>query len=204
MEPTPKSTAPAADADPLHGAERLPPLPPQAQDEAQRAAAALVEAGPRKALFGPFIALLRRPELLTPVQTLGAVLRFEGVLPRRLTEFATLCIARRWRQRFEWSAHVPLALAAGCERATLEALRAGRRPGSMTAEEALVHDFVAELHERQGVADARYAAACAAFGEAGVVELVTLCGYYTLLAMVLNVARTATAPASDPLATLPD
>ena len=106
----------------------MPPIPLDTMDPAQRAAAEELIAGPRKAVRGPFIPLMRSPELLTRIQKVGEVLRFHSVLPGRLTELATLVVARTWTQQFEWTVHVPLALQAGVAPETVEALRHGRRP----------------------------------------------------------------------------
>lgn len=184
--------------------DRLPPLPAAQLDDAQRAAAAELIAGPRKAVKGPFIALLRAPAVLERVQKLGEVLRFRTSLPPRLSEFATLVVARQWTQQFEWAVHVPLALQAGVQPATLEALAQGRRPPAMADDEARVHDFVTELTRQHGVSDATYAAACEALGETGVVELTALAGYFAMVSMVLNVAGTPAEPGSvAPLPALP-
>jgi len=176
--------------------DRLPPLPPDRLDAAQQAAAAELIAGPRKAVKGPFIPLLRSPELLARVQKLGEHLRFHTALSPRASEFATLLVARAWTQPFEWGVHVPLALRAGTAEATIAAVREGRRPGGMSDEEACVHDFTAELLQHRGVSDATYAAALARFGERGVVELTSLVGYFVMVSMVLNVARTPAEPAA--------
>ncbi|HEX6364007.1 MAG TPA: carboxymuconolactone decarboxylase family protein [Albitalea sp.] len=177
--------------------DRLPPLPAERMDDAQRAAAAELIAGPRKAVKGPFIPLLRSPELLTRVQKLGEHLRFHTALSPRASEFATLLVARAWTQPFEWAVHVPLARRAGTSEATIEAVRDGRRPGDMDDEEACVHDFTHELLQHHGVSDATYRAALARFGERGVVELTSLVGYFAMVSMVLNVARTPAEPAED-------
>jgi 4-carboxymuconolactone decarboxylase len=171
-------------------AERMPPLPPETLDPAQRAAADELIAGPRKAVRGPFIPLMRSPELLTRVQKVGETLRFHSVLPARLTELATLVVARVWTQQFEWCVHAPLAVAAGVAPETVEALRHGRRPPTLPDDERRVVDLVHELLAHHGLSDATYEDAVAALGERGVVELVGLIGYFTMLSMVLNVART--------------
>ena len=89
-----------------------------------------------------------------------------------------------------------LSAPAGTDPATIAALRDGGRPETMSAEEALVFDFLTELEADRGVSDARYAAAVAALGEHGVLDLLGLVGYFTTISMVLNVARTpADAPA---------
>lgn len=170
--------------------ERMPPLPPETMDDAQRAAADALIAGPRKAVKGPFIALLRSPQLLAPLQRAGDYLRFDSALSRRASEFATLVVARQWAQQFEWRIHVPLARKAGTSDATIDALAGGQRPPAMSAEEALVYDLVHELAVHRGVSDATYAACVERFGERGVIDLVGVVGYFTLMSMVLNVART--------------
>ena len=176
--------------------DRMPPIPRERMTEAQRAAADELIAGPRKGVKGPFVPLLRSPELMARLQKVGEYLRFGSALPPRLSEFATLLVARQWTQAFEWGVHVPLAIAAGTDPQTIDALREGRRPQTMSAEEALVFDFVAELDAARGVSDERYAAAVAALGEHGVLDLLGLVGYFTTISMVLNVARTpADAPA---------
>ena len=133
--------------------DRMPPIPREQMTETQRAAADELIAGPRKGVKGPFIPLLRSPELMARLQKVGAYLRFESALPPRLSEFATLVVARAWTQQFEWAMHVPLAIAAGTLPATIDALRAGIRPATMSDDEALLHDFITELVERKGVSD---------------------------------------------------
>ena len=59
----------------------------------------------------------------------------------------------------------------------------------MAEVEAILHDFCVELLQNKAVSDGTYARALAKFGEAGVVEAASLEGYYTVLAMVMNVAR---------------
>jgi 4-carboxymuconolactone decarboxylase len=173
----------------LH-ADRMPPLAPGQMNEAQHAAAAELIAGPRKGVRGPFIPLLRSPVLLARLQKVGEYLRFDSVLEPRLSEFATLIVARHMTQQFEWFMHVPLALKAGVTQATIDAVREGARPLAMSEDEALVHDLALELLQRHGVADATYARAVTRFGEQGVVDLVGLLGYFALVSMVLNVAHT--------------
>lgn len=185
--------------------DRLPPLPYAQLDDAQRAAADALIAGPRKAVKGPFIPLLRSPVLLDRVQRVGEYLRFDSALPRRLNEFATLMVARATTQQFEWAVHAAGAAQAGTSAATIAALREGRRPTDMSEDEALVHDFCSELLAHHGVSDATYAAALARLGERGVVDLTALAGYFLMVSWVLNVAHTPAEPDSgiDPLPPLP-
>jgi 4-carboxymuconolactone decarboxylase len=184
--------------------DRMPPIALERMDDAQRAAADELIAGPRKGVKGPFIPLLRSPQLLARLQKVGDYLRFESALSRRVNEFATLVVSRAWTQQFEWAVHVPLAIAAGTAPQTIEALREGRRPTGMSREEELAYDFTAELLWNRGVSEAAYAGCVDAFGEHGVVDLVGLVGYFTTMSMLLNVAHTPAEPGLvDPLPALP-
>lgn len=177
-----------------HPTDRMPPIPRDRMDEAQRAAADELIAGPRKGVKGPFIPLLRSPPLMARLQKVGEYLRFESPLSRRVNEFVTLVVARAWTQQFEWFTHAPLALQAGTSAETLEALREGRRPPGMSSEEELAYDFTTELLQHHGVSDGTYRAAAEALGERGVVDLVALVGYFATVSMVLNVAHTPPEP----------
>ena len=179
--------------------DRLPPIPDDALTPVQRAAAQELASGPRGKLAGPFAPLLRSPELMARVQKVGEYLRFESALSDRIKELAILVVARHWDQPYEWSFHVPLALKAGVARETAEAIAEGRRPDALSADEAGAHDLLAELLATGQVGDDAYAAALTAFGEAGVIDLIAFGGYYGLLAMVMNAARTPAPDAEIPL-----
>jgi 4-carboxymuconolactone decarboxylase len=170
--------------------DRFPPIPESQMTERQRAAVAAFRAARHAELSGPFVPLVRSPALLDRTRALGEYLRFESPLPARLRELAILLTARRWSQNYEWDHHAPLALEAGLRPETMAAIQADERPEEMTDEEAVVYAFCDELHRLQTVSDPTYARALALFGEEGLVDLVGMNGYYTLLAMVLNVART--------------
>jgi 4-carboxymuconolactone decarboxylase len=144
-------------------------------------------AGPRGGVRGPFNALLRSPVLIDRVQKLGEFLRFESSLPARLNEFAILITARHWNAQYEWFAHYPHALKGGLKPGVAADLAQGKRPANMQDDETIVYDFCKELHENKSVSDATYAVALKKFGERGVVDLIGVSGYYTLVSMVLNV-----------------
>lgn len=185
--------------------ERLPMPALDTLDEAQRAAAEALIAGPRKGVKGPFIPLLRSPKLLDGLARTGETLRFGSVLPQRVNEFVTLIVARHTANQFEWAIHHPLALAAGTARETLDDLAVGRWPCAMSAEESAAWDFTREVLDHHGVCDATYADAVGRWGEQGVVELTALIGYFVCVCWVMNVARTPapSAPEGGPLKPLP-
>ena len=182
--------------------DRLRPIPPDQMTDAQRSAAEAVINGPRGALYGPFVPLLRSPELLENAQRMGEYLRYRSAIGVRLSELAILVTARQWNQGVEWAIHAPIAAQVGVPQGVINAIARRERPEHMLVDEAVVHDFCIELHQNKAVSDRTYADALALFGEQGVVDLMGLNGYYTFLAMVMNTARTEV-PASS-AAPLPD
>ncbi len=183
--------------------DRMPPLDSAAMTGAQRNAAEALAAGPRGGIKGPFIPLLRSPELMDALQKVGEYLRFRTSLEPRIREFLMLIVSRHWTQQFEWSVHVPLALRAGIKEETLLGLAAARRPPAMAADEATAYDFCDELLRTHGVSDATYRSAVDVFGEAGVMDAVGLIGYFTTMSMVLNVAHTPAPPGESAIQLAP-
>ncbi|MEO8922762.1 MAG: carboxymuconolactone decarboxylase family protein [Caldimonas sp.] len=181
--------------------DRLPPIAAPQWSDAQRRGAEEIIGGPRGALVAPFVPLLRSPELMTHAQRMGEYLRYRSAIGQRLSELAILVTARHWSQPVEWAMHAPIALREGIAASIVDAIANGQRPTAMSADEAAVHDFCVELHRDKTVSDATWADAVARFGETGVVDLIGINGYYALLSMVMNAARTP-APAST-VAALP-
>jgi 4-carboxymuconolactone decarboxylase len=171
-------------------AERLPIPARDSMSEAQRRAADAIIAGPRKAIFGPFVPLLQRPALMEAIGKTGEVLRFQGCLSDEVREFAICMVARETSNQFEWQMHAPLAIKAGVAQAAIDALHAGRRARGLTAELEATVDFVNELMLRHGVSDATYAEVVHLLGEPGAIELAALVGYFSTVCWVMNVART--------------
>ena len=169
--------------------DRMPPIPAGKMTEAQKKAAAEFEAA-RGTLTGPWAVILRSPEMVNRARGLSDYLRFNSSLPPRLSEFVILIAAREWTQQYEWNAHHSLAMKGGLSLEIAKAVAEGRRPEKMADDEAALYDFCIELHHNRGVSDATYARALATFGEQGLVDAVGLSGWYTLVAMVLNTART--------------
>ena len=171
--------------------ERMPRIPPANLNAAQKKVAADISAGPRKDVRGPFVPMMRSPGLTGPTQALGAYIRWGVKVPFRLAEFAGLMAARDWSCQYEWAVHVPHALRGGLTQDTIDALAECRRPDKMKKDEAIVYDFVNELLRNRSVSDTTYARAIKQFGEESVVDLVGVVGYYVMIAMLMNVARTA-------------
>ena len=170
--------------------ERLPPFANGELNE-QQAQAATDFAAARGELTGPWIALLRSPVLMTRTRELGDYLDFESVVPGYLREFAVLLTAREWGQAYEWNDHYPLAIEQGFSAEMAKAVAEGRRPEGMVDEEEILYDFCMELQRNHSVSDATYERAVSRFSEQGVVEIVSLMGYYTMMSMISNASRVA-------------
>ncbi|MFO1070036.1 MAG: carboxymuconolactone decarboxylase family protein [Geminicoccaceae bacterium] len=180
--------------------ERFAPLAEATMTPEQQRVAAKISAGPRGTWrIGPFNALLRSPEIADRIQQVGAYVRFESSIEPRLTELAILLCARRWTAQFEWYAHRKLAIEAGLRPAIADAIAEGRRPADLFEDEAIIHDFAAQLLQAGQVDDAAFAAVCERFGEPGVIDLIATLGYYTTISFVLNVGRVSIPADARPL-----
>jgi 4-carboxymuconolactone decarboxylase len=178
-------------------ADRMPPIPAAQMTPDQKAAVDEIASGPRGALIGPFIPSLRSPEFMRRLQRLGEYLRYDNALGHRLTEFTILLVAGAWRQDFEWYVHAPQATKAGIDADVISEIAAGRRPVRLSEDEAIVYDVFEQIERTKAVDDALYARAVGAFGEQKVIDLVGTIGYYSTLAMLMNVAGTP-APQEGP------
>jgi 4-carboxymuconolactone decarboxylase len=131
--------------------DRLGPIPFAAMSAAQQVAAQVVIDGPRGGLYGPFVPLIRSPELMSAAQQMGEYLRYRSAIGTRLTGGDS-------------GDGAPLEPAGGvgdprADRARLRhrgggvaAIAARQRPaaGVLLADEALVYDFCVQLHQQRG------------------------------------------------------
>ncbi len=138
-------------------------------------------------LVGPFNAWLHVPKIGRRLTSLGAHLRFKTSIDRRLGEVAICTVGAHWHAEFEFFAHAPMALEHGVDPSVVEALRAGEVPSFDRDDEQIVYEVARQLLNDRRVNDATYASAESLLGEAGMVELVALIGYYCLISMMLNV-----------------
>ena len=128
---------------------------------------------------------------------LGAALRFETSIERRLLELAIIVVAAHWKAEFEWWAHARMAREHGVADEIVEAIRSGEPPAFTAEDEALVYDFARQLVVGGRVDDPTYASAVELLGHRGAVELVSLCGYYTLVSFTLNAFDVPLPPAAE-------
>jgi 4-carboxymuconolactone decarboxylase len=137
-------------------------------------------------LSGPFNAFVHAPDVGRELTALGATLRFGTSIDRRLTEVAIITTGARWQAEFEWWAHARMAREHGVPDAVVRAIGRGEDPRFEAADEQVVYAVASQLAKTGRVDDHAYRAARDLLGDVGIVELVTLCGYYTLISYLLN------------------
>ena len=141
---------------------------------------------PDGALTGPFNAFVHAPDVGRHLAALGAALRFGTSIERRLTEVAIITVGSRWKAEFEWWAHARMAREHGVPAAVVDAIGRGEDPPFAAADERVIYALARQLALTGQVSEENYAAARGLLGDTGLVELVSLCGYYTLISYLLN------------------
>jgi 4-carboxymuconolactone decarboxylase len=143
-------------------------------------------AGKRGAPPAPMMAWLNSPEMARHATRLGGVLRFDTIFPAKLSEIAILVTARHWTSHYEWFAHKRLALKGGMEAKIIEDIRDRRTPHFDDPKAKMIYDVARSLHEAHGLSKALYEEAVSVLTLRGLVEIIGLCGYYTMVSMTLN------------------
>ena len=177
---------------------RFAPLTYAEMTPAQKTMVDHLLAGERGNLGGPFNVLLRSPEMGDLAQQFGGSMRFHAALPKPALETVILVTARFWGAQFEWSAHKRAALQAGVSPQVVDAIAIGKRPQSMTPDVETAYNFIAELLKTRQVSDVNFQAAKEHFGEKGVVDIIGLSGWYSMVSMALNVDRYPLANGAKP------
>jgi 4-carboxymuconolactone decarboxylase len=137
-------------------------------------------------LAGPFNAFVHAPEVGARLAELGATLRFETSIDRRLIELAIITVGAYWKAEFEWWAHARMARQHGVPDAVVDAIGNGEEPELESEDDRAVYQLARQLVRKGRLDAATYGAAQKRLGDRGVVELVSLCGYYTLVSYTLN------------------
>ncbi len=171
--------------------DRMPPITLDKMTDLQKKYAEEIIKGPRGALYGPFIPLIRSPELMDRSQRIGEYLRYKSAIGTKLTEFVIMIVARQWTQQVIWAIHEPIVLKAGVKPEIVQAIADGRRPMGMNEDEEMLYNFCMELHTNKSITDVTYDRVLKRFGEQGVIDTLGINGYYSMIAMVMNATRTA-------------
>ncbi|MDC1215917.1 MAG: carboxymuconolactone decarboxylase family protein [Octadecabacter sp.] len=166
---------------------RLPELDEAALTAHQQKVFDDIASGPRGNVYGPLRVWLQSPGLAETAQALGQYARYDSALPEHLSELAILVTARYWSSGFEWSHHAPIALQVGVPEQAVTAIAHARQAEFDDPQMQAVFDFAVDLHLNKKVSDKGYDGAHAALGVQACVDLVGICGYYTLISMTINV-----------------
>jgi 4-carboxymuconolactone decarboxylase len=177
-------------------AVRFPPIPPNQYSPQQKEFAELMRQPPRNGnvVNAPFKVYFRSPEFGLRAIQMSDYLRWGTQYDPKQTELIILLSARQSDSGYIWHAHYAAAMKAGLDPKIPAAIAAGKRPTSMTEDQALLYDLITETYRDHVVSDATYNAAVKRFGEKGVTDAIGLAGYYGITAMALAVAN-ATYPA---------
>jgi len=143
-------------------------------------------AGKRGAPPAPMMAWLTSPEMARHATRLGGVLRFDTIFPAKLSEIAILVTARHWTSHYEWYAHKRLALKGGMDPKIIEDIRDRRTPSFDDPKGQMIYDVARSLHEARGLTKTLHDEAVKVLTLRGLVEIIGLCGYYTMVSMTLN------------------
>ncbi len=183
---------------------RLPTIPPDQYTPEQKKAAEDFLAARKVPVFGPFEPMMHSPEVMSMARAMGDYLRYHSAVGNTLSELVILVTAREWSQDYEWSVHQPIALKAGITQDIADAVADGRRPAGMSPDQEIVYDFTTELLKNKRVSDPTFSRAEQRFGKKGVVDMAGISGYYTFLAMQLNMARYEAKAESPQLSRFPN
>ena len=158
-------------------------------NDAQRKVFDAIVAGPRGSVPGPLAAWLPRPEFMDRAQRLGEYTRYQTSLGRQISELVVLIVARFWGAEFEWWAHKPMAIEAGLSPEVVEQIRLGQVPIFNDADLATVYEFAIRLLENREIDDSLFNRTKDSVGEGGVVDLVGILGYYSLVSFTIKTFR---------------
>jgi 4-carboxymuconolactone decarboxylase len=177
--------------------EELGPEGQQLWDTIVKHRADLAVAG--DVLAGPFNAYVTAPGVGRRMVSLGSTLRFSTSIERRLTEIAIITTGARWQAEFEWWAHASMAREHGVADAVVDAIGRGEEPPFEADDERAVYTVACQLGDCGRLDQEAYDAAHRFFGDAGMVELISLCGYYTLVSFLLNAFAVPLPPDAAPM-----
>ncbi|MGE0601655.1 MAG: carboxymuconolactone decarboxylase family protein [Dehalococcoidia bacterium] len=148
-------------------------------------------------LGGPFDPWLLNPELSHRLRGLGGMLWERTSLDRGLVELAISVCGRFWEANVEWAAHAPRAVEYGVAQSVLDDVYAGRKP-SGRPEDELIYEVCTEMQTKHRLPIELYRRAVEMFGERGLMEVMAVIGYYTLVSMTLNAFEVEVAPGVTP------
>ena len=153
-------------------------------------------------LRGPIAAWMNSPVLAEAMFDVRERVRYGNTKDQRLTELTIISVAREINNQYEYSAHEPLAIAAGLEQEIIDLVRFRKDLTSLPAiegfgrtEQTIVR-FAREVMSEEKVSAGTFADALEIFGREGVMDLTGLIGYYSFVAITLKAFDVQRAPGS--------
>ncbi|MDL5054507.1 carboxymuconolactone decarboxylase family protein [Oscillatoria laete-virens NRMC-F 0139] len=170
---------------------KLPDPTQSANPKARKLLAALMKK--RGRVDGMYRTLLNHPDLAESVSRLGTFLRFEGKLPGDIREAVILLSSQKLQVAYEWDHHVRHARDNGVPESLIEVIRRGKSlpprspltPALRAAQFALAGKSIPAPLQKKLTAK---------IGVQGIVEIVVLTGFYTMIARIITAFDVALPP----------
>ena len=133
-----------------------------------------------------YAALLNNPQASAAMAGLGGYARYETPLDPRIKALAVLTAAREACGHYVWTVNQSAAKAAGLSDEVIAAIREYRAPTGLDENDASIVQFMLEILRQHRVSDATFEEVRAMVGDAGVVDILVVTGYYHTLAHCLQ------------------
>ena len=133
-----------------------------------------------------YAAILNNPQAAGSMAGLGGYARFETPLDPRIKTLAILAAAREAGGHYVWTVNQRGAKEVGLSDDIIAAIREFRAPVGLEPADANVVQFVIEILRQHRVSDATYQALKAQIGDAGIIDVLVVSGYYHTLAHTLQ------------------
>lgn len=167
--------------------KRIEMADPNYFDEAQKKVYESIVTGKRGKVVGPLRVALHSPELAEKWQQFGEYVRFNTQLSPIISELAIITTGRHWNSQVEWMIHSRIAREVGLSDEIIEQVRCRQAPNFDEELLAYVYNFTVQQLAFGQVEDELYQALLAKLGTTAIVELTAVIGYYTMVALTLNV-----------------
>jgi 4-carboxymuconolactone decarboxylase len=133
-----------------------------------------------------YAAILNNPQAAGSMAGLGGYARFETPLDPRIKTLAVLTAAREAGGHYVWTVNQRGAKEVGLSDDIVAAIREFRAPVGLEPADANVVQFVIEILRQHRVSGATFAALKAQIGDAGIIDVLVVSGYYHTLAHTLQ------------------
>lgn len=171
----------------MPAAPRIPPLPPQEQDEQARELLSdvRINGAPDAPTANIFSTLVRHPGLFRRWLPFAGKL-LAGRLPARERELLILRTGWLCQAEYEWAQHVIIGRAAGLSDEEIDRIKAGPDAGGWDPFEATLLRAADELHAKARMDEATWSELADHYDEQQLIEVPMVVGHYHMVAFTLN------------------